>query len=98
VHSGDFLPDGTIVFEGDWHAEQIWHRDATGALTTLSPDGVTNDNSPCALPDGRVASLWLGRSGNPQGLHELKVMTTAGDSDMVITGVDIADIGIGCGE
>jgi hypothetical protein len=98
VHSGDFLQDGTIVFEGDWHAEQVWRRDAAGTLTTLSPDGVTNDNSPCALPDGRIASLWLGRAGNPQGLHELKVMQLDGTSEMIVTGVDIFDIGISCGE
>jgi hypothetical protein len=98
VHSGDFLPDGTIVFEGDWHAEQVWRRDGAGTLATLSPDGVTNDNSPCALPDGRIASLWLGRAGNPQGLHELKVMTLDGQSEMVVTGVDVFDIGIACGE
>jgi hypothetical protein len=98
VHSGDFLRDGTIVFEGDWNAEQVWRRDGAGALSTLSPAGVSNDNSPCALPDGRIASLWLGRAGNAQGLHELKVMTLAGESEMVLTGVDVFDIGIACGE
>jgi hypothetical protein len=98
VHSGDFLPDGTVVLEGDWNAEQVWRRDAAGALAAVSPANVTNDNSPCALPDGRVASLWLGRAGNPMGFHELKVMTLDGNAEMVVTGVDILDIGIGCSE
>jgi len=97
VHSGDLLPDGTLVFEGDWTAEQVWRRDAAGKLALMAPSA-TNDNSPCALPDGRVASLWLGRSGNPMGYHELKVMTLDGTPEMVVTGVDVADIGIGCGE
>jgi hypothetical protein len=97
VHSGDLLPNGTLVFEGDWAAEQVWRRDAAGGLALIAPSA-TNDNSPCALPDGRIASLWLGRSGNPMGYHELKVMTLDGTPEMVVTGVDIADIGIGCGE
>ncbi len=55
----------------------------------------TNDNSPCVLPDGRVASLWLARPGG-QSLHELKVMAPDGASyAMLVTEVDIADIGCG---
>ena len=27
----------------------------------LSPAAYTDDNSPCVLLDGRIASLWLGR-------------------------------------
>jgi hypothetical protein len=97
VHSGDVLPDGTLVFEGDWLSEQIWRRDTAGTLARPAPS-YTNDNSPCALPDGRIASLWLERPGNPMGFHELKVMTLDGTGTMVVTGLDIADIGIGCGE
>jgi hypothetical protein len=96
VHSGDFLPDGSLVFEADWMAEQIWRRDGNGALAQVAGT-FTNDNSPCALPDGRVASLWLERPGNPMGYHELKVMTTSGDYTMLVTGVDVTDIGLGCG-
>jgi hypothetical protein len=97
VHSGDFLPDGSLVFEADWTAEQIWRRNGDGSLARVAP-GFTNDNSPCALPDGRVASLWLERPGNPMGNHELKVMTTDGDYTMLVTGVDVTDIGLGCGQ
>lgn len=97
VHSGDFLPDGSLVFEADWTAEQIWRRNGDGSLVRVAPT-FTNDNSPCALPDGRVASLWLERPGNPMGNHELKVMTTDGDYFMLVTGVDVTDIGLGCGQ
>jgi hypothetical protein len=97
VHSGDYLPDGTLVFEASWHAEQVWHRDSQGNLVQIAPQ-MTNDNSPCALPDGRVASLWLERVGNPMGFHELKVSSVTGDYEMVVIGQDIDDIGIGCGQ
>jgi hypothetical protein len=97
VHSGDYLPDGTLVFEASWHAEQVWHRDSQGNLVQIAPQ-LTNDNSPCALPDGRVASLWLERVGNPMGFHELKVSSVTGDYEMVVIGQDIDDIGIGCGQ
>ena len=97
VHSGDFLPDGSLVFEADWEAEQIWRRSGNGSIAQVAST-FTNDNSPCALPDGRVVSLWLERPGNPMGYHELKVMTTSGDYTMLVTGVDVTDIGLGCGQ
>ena len=52
-------------------------------------------------PDGRVVSLWLGRKeiGKNTGAigHELKVMGEDGThAVMLLTGVDVVDIGIGC--
>jgi hypothetical protein len=59
---------------------------------------VTNDNSPCVLPDGRIVSLWLGRPGNRNGVHELKVMNEDGSrARMLLENVDVDDIGTGCG-
>jgi hypothetical protein len=56
-----------------------------------------NDNSPCVLPDGRIASLWLDRPGGSEA-HEIKVMAPDGSSYiLVLTEVDVADIGLGCG-
>jgi len=98
LHHPDYAPDGSIVFEGDWGGEQIWRLPlgATEPVRVASQFG--NDNSPCALPDGRLASLWLERPGGPS-FHELKVMSPDGSSYiMVLTGVDVFDIGIGCGE
>jgi hypothetical protein len=55
-----------------------------------------NDNDPCVLPDGRIASLWLERPGGG-GRHEIKVMSADGRQYlMALTGADVADIGIGC--
>jgi hypothetical protein len=56
----------------------------------------SNDNSPCALPGGFIASLWLGREGG-DGFHELKVTAPDGSEFAVVTpNVDIADIGMSC--
>lgn len=92
-----FAADGSILFEGDYAVEQTW-RLAVGALfPTNIGRRFTNDNSPCGLPGGRIASLWLGRQGN-DGQHEIKVMDARGQAyQMVLTGRDVADIGIGCG-
>ncbi len=96
LHSPDYAPDGTIVFEADWDGEAIW-RLSPGNPQPVKIGSFNNDNSPCVLPDGRVASLWMDRPGGPS-VHELKVMTTEGrDHFMALTGTDIFDIGLGCG-
>ena len=97
LHSPDYAPDGSIVFEADWDGENIW-RLAAGANQPIKiTDDFNNDNSPCVLPDGSIASLWLNRPGGSD-YHELKVMRPDGSSYfMLITGQDIDDIGLGCG-
>lgn len=98
LHHADYAHDGSIVFEGDWDGERIWRLPAGGgAPTKVAPDQ-SNDNSPCVLGDGRIVSLWLGRAGNALGVHELKVMTADGGSFFTpLANMDVADIGIGCG-
>jgi hypothetical protein len=111
-HHAAYAPDGSIVFEGTWNggAEQVWRvtPDGQAALVNqeVTNDGdsrYTDDNSPCVLPDGRVASLWLGRAGSGTGQkpsgHELKLMNADGtNTQMLVTGVDVVDIGIGCSQ
>ncbi len=102
LRSPDYAPDGSIVFEGedvyDWTRERVARRPASGGKPRVL--GVFgNDNSPCVLPNGWIASLWLTRPGNPEGLHELKVMSPDGeDYFMLMPGNDIKDVGLGCGE
>lgn len=97
LHHAGYAPDGSIVFEADWDGERIWRKAGT-IVTNLSTSAVANDNSPCVLPDGRVVSLWLDRPGNSSGLHELKIMSAQGSApSMLLTGNDVSDIGIGCG-
>jgi hypothetical protein len=95
AHHADYAPDGSIVFEADWEAEQIWRRAPNGEITRPMPSQ-SNDNTPCVLPGGYIASLWLGRPGTA-GLHELKVMAPDGSSFEVVTpNVDVEDIGMSC--
>lgn len=94
LHHPDYEPDGSIVAEP---ACEIWRVDTAGG----SPEAVTtqfaNDNSPCVLPDGRIASLWLDRPGGP-GVHEIKIMDPDGSNSFVLVeNIDVLDIGIGCG-
>jgi hypothetical protein len=98
LHHPAYAADGGIVFEATWAGEQIWKLPAGSTTPVQVAPQVTNDNSPCVLPDGRIVSLWLNRAGNPQGFHEIKVMTANGSAFlMALTLTDVADIGIGCG-
>ena len=97
LHHPDYAPDGSIIFEADWHGEQIWRLPVGASVAERVSDQFNNDNSPCVLPDGRIASLWLDRPGSASG-HELKVMLADGSGYfMALTDVDLFDIGIGCG-
>jgi hypothetical protein len=95
VHHADFAPNGDIVFEADWHGEQVW-RLPRGARHPVRVSRVPNDNSPCVLPDGRIASLYLDRPGNRDGAHEIRI-ASAHSAAEILTGLDVVDIGIGCG-
>jgi hypothetical protein len=98
LHHPDYAPDGSIVFESDWDGEQIWRLPAGAAEPIRITAEFGNDNSPCVLPDGRIASLWLDRPGGA-GEHEIKVMSADGSSDiMLLADVDVFDVGLGCGE
>jgi hypothetical protein len=97
LHHPDYAPDGSIVFESDWDGEHIWRLPA-GASEPDKVGDFNNDNSPCVLPDGSIASLWLNRSGG-LGYHEIKVMSADGSSHfMSVIDVDVWDIGLGCGK
>jgi hypothetical protein len=91
-----YVPDGSIVFAADWTGPAVW-RIPPGEVTPerIGP-GFDVDYGPCVLPDGRIASLWQGRSENTASLRELKVMTPDGLSYIIIvTGQDIDDIDCG---
>ncbi len=97
LHHPSFASDGSIVFEADWNGEQIWRYSKGSGLPQKINNAFNNDNSPVVLADGRIASLWLGRSGGI-GYHELKVMDADGNNDfMLIMDTDIDDIGMGSG-
>ncbi len=97
LHHPAYAPDGSIVFEGDFYGEQIWVLSVGDTLPTRFSDAFNNDNAPCVLPNGTIASLWLGREAG-DGLHEIKLMTPDGGHTMLLTDVDVWDIGLGCGQ
>lgn len=96
LRAPDYGADGSIVFEASWDGEQVWSLSSAGVLAQVTPTQ-HNDNSPCGLPGGRVASLWLERPGS-QGFHELKITQQDGSAwTMAVIDVDVSDVGIGCG-
>jgi hypothetical protein len=97
LHHPDYAPDGSIVFEADAGGEQLWRLAPGATAAQLVAAGFNNDNSPCVLADGRIASLWLERPGSA-GQHELKLLSADATAyAMLLVGQDIADVGIGCG-
>ena len=101
LHSADYAPDGSIVFEGNWSAdgsndERIWRLPVGGVAQALGK--FHNDNTPCVLPDGYIVSLWLGRQDNTNGAHEPKLMQPNGLAPrMLVKNKDVDDVGLGCG-
>jgi hypothetical protein len=92
-----YAPDGSIYFTADWTGVQVWRLPAGSAKPARVSFQFRNDGSPCVLPNGHIASLWSDRPGGP-GLNEIKVMDPDGNRYvMVVTGKDVADVGLGCG-
>jgi hypothetical protein len=97
VHHPAFAPGGGTVFEADWHGEQIW-RVALSSRRPVLVSRVHNDNSPCVLADGRIVSIDFDRPGNRRAVGELRVADPhTGRGAEILTGHNVADIGIGCG-
>lgn len=97
LHHAHYAPDGSIVFGAAWDGERIWRKRAP-YLTAISMQVFNGDNSPCVLPDGRIVSLWTGGVQNPSHYHEIKVMSGNGESpQLLLTGRDVSDVGLGCG-
>jgi hypothetical protein len=95
THHPDYLANGEVIFDVAWD-EDVLYKIAGNTVSKVS--GVNNEVAPCGLANGQIVSLWLGRSGNTSGAHELKIMDANGaNPKMLVTGVDVADIGIGCG-
>ncbi len=97
LHHAHYAHDGSIVFEADWDGERIWRKNGP-MVKNLSTQVFGNDNSPCVLPDGRIVSLWTNGPQNPANNHEIKMMGLEGTAPkMLLTGIDVSDIGLGCG-
>lgn len=98
IRHADYTPEGGIVFEADWMGGEQIYLQSPGGTAAVVFDEHSNDNSPCSLPGGYVASLWLERPGG-RGLHELKIMAADGSEFSVLTpDVDVIDVGMSCHE
>jgi hypothetical protein len=94
LHHPDYEADGGIVFQSTWSGA-VWRLPAGATVAEPVSSAFDVEIAPCALADGRIASLWLARPGN-EGFNELKVMTADGTAyAMLVTGVAIEDIGCG---
>ncbi len=73
-HSPSYRPDGRLVFECHHPHEELLCALPAGysAPVRLTAAGTSNDNSPGAFPDGRVASLL------DTGVHMLRVTAQDG--------------------
>lgn len=98
LRHADYSNNGSIVFEGEWDGSEVIARLESGATQpTIINNAFSNDNSPCILPNGDIASLWLGSINNLAGNHELKLMNSDGSSFfMLFEGGDISDTGLSC--
>lgn len=103
-HRPSYSADGTVYFESSWPVERVARiARGTGGEENFEPGALSahvfaNDNSPCVLPNGNIASLWLGRPGNELSLHELKIMMPGAKAYFVlIPGQEVFDGGHFCG-
>jgi hypothetical protein len=101
LHHADYLGRGLgLVFESQWccQGESIWWLQKGKRKPRHVRGASPNNVAPCGLPDGRVVSLDLSRPAGG-GVHELMITTpTSKKKTFVLApGVDVNDIGIGCG-
>ncbi|MBA2283143.1 MAG: hypothetical protein M3527_03205 [Actinomycetota bacterium] len=98
--TGAYEADASLVFESaaEDYDEVLWRMDtATGEIVRVEP-AFANDNSPCVLPSGWIASLWLRRPGNDEGYHELRLLAPGNEGYVIINpGIDVEDVSVGCG-
>jgi len=93
-HSPAYLPGGGLVVECHRPDEELVCTVPPGGSTPhrITETGTSNDNSPCAFPDGRVASLV------DTGIHTLRVTDSDGHHPITVQDKDdILDAGIYCG-
>jgi len=92
-----------LYFEAAWPVagravapEIIWML-PRGSSVPVPKQPSDNAVAPCPLPDGRYAALWLAGPGNTNGAHELAVFGDGATPIVLTPGVDVTDVGIGCG-
>ena len=99
ITNADFDTYGNIVFQGTFVATWPWRYNRKTSEITLINNKNNNDNFPCVLSNGDIATLWFDRAENNSGNAELKIMNATGTSQVIaITGDnEIFNAPLGCG-
>lgn len=99
ISNADFDTQDNVIFQGTFIATWPWRYNRKTAEITLINNKNNNDNSPCVLSNGDIATLWFDRAENNSGNAELKIMNSTGTSQFIaITGEkEIVNSPLGCG-
>jgi hypothetical protein len=89
-----YAPDASIVFSADRDGTQVWRLAAGGGVPSVVASVFKDDNRPCVLPNGSIASQWLPESGD---VYLLKVMLTSDRTFVTPSVGDMAPETLGCG-
>jgi hypothetical protein len=91
-----YAPDGSLVFSADRGETQVWRLGSGASTPELIGTEFKNDNTPCVLPNGSIASMWYADSqGN--GASVLKVMLEEDHTFVLPPAGDVAPDSISCG-
>jgi hypothetical protein len=91
-----YASDGSIVFSADRDGTQVWRIPAGGGSPTVVASVFKNDNRPCVLPNGSIASQWLSEAVGGD-TYLLKVMLPSDRTFVTPTVGDMAPETLGCG-
>jgi hypothetical protein len=89
-----YASDGSIVFSADRDGTQVWRIGPTGSAPMVVASVFKNDNRPCVLPNGSIASQWLPEGGDT---YLLKVMLPSDRTFVTPMVGDMAGETLGCG-
>jgi hypothetical protein len=94
LHHPDYEPDGGIVFQASWD-DGLWRVPAGAGEPQPMGAAPSGDSAPCAMADGRVASLWYGWPDG-DGTPQIKLTTPDGAAYAVLlAGTPVEDITCG---
>jgi hypothetical protein len=94
LHHPDYEPDGAIVFQASWDGG-LWRVPADADEPQPVGAAPSADLAPCAMADGRIASIWYGRPGS-DGTPDIRLTTPdASAYAIIVTGAPVEDIACG---
>ena len=92
-----YAPDDSLVFSAEHGDTQIWRLAHSATTPELVGSVFKDDNAPCVLPNGSIASLWYSDTSAPGGGYVLKVMRAEDHTFALPPAGDVAPDSLGCG-